>query len=94
MDERILSLRMQAQSRNNVGKQKCDAVRTANFHALADAGQLTCEELAGTARQQLSGTFEGSISRYVTSVKLDLEARGVLERVPGVKPRQLHSARQ
>jgi hypothetical protein len=27
--------------------------------------------------------FEGSIPWYVTTVKLDLEARGVIERVPG-----------
>lgn len=34
--------------------------------------------------------FEGaSIGWYATSVKLDLEARGLIERVPGVKPQHL-----
>lgn len=31
----------------------------------------------------------GSCSWYVTSVKLDLEARGEIERLPGVRPQRL-----
>ena len=33
--------------------------------------------------------FDGSISWYVTTVKLDLEARHVVERIPGTSPQQL-----
>ncbi len=34
--------------------------------------------------------FEGaSIGWYTTTVKLDLEARGLIERIPGVKPQHL-----
>ncbi len=31
----------------------------------------------------------GSIAWYATTVKLDLEARGLLERIPGSKPQRL-----
>lgn len=31
----------------------------------------------------------GSASRYTTSVKLGLEVRGVIERIPGAKPQRL-----
>ncbi len=31
----------------------------------------------------------GSISWYATTVKLDLEARGLVERIPGISPQRL-----
>lgn len=31
----------------------------------------------------------GSIGWYTTCVKLDLEARGIIERIPGVSPQRL-----
>ena len=37
-------------------------------------------------------TTEGSISWYVTTVKLDLEARGLIERVPRSRPQRLRMA--
>jgi hypothetical protein len=40
--------------------------------------------LPRTAREQI-----GSVSWYATTVKLDLEARGEIERVPGSRPQRL-----
>jgi hypothetical protein len=40
----------------------------------------------------MGDAFEGSVSWYVTTVKLDLETRGVVERVPGQKPQRLRLA--
>jgi hypothetical protein len=40
------------------------------------------------------GTSEGSISWYVTTVKLDLEARGLIARVPGSHPQRLRMAEE
>jgi len=34
----------------------------------------------------VNGNFEGSVTWYVTTVKLDLEARGVVKRVPHSRP--------
>ena len=42
-------------------------------------GQLSPEELRNL----------GSVGWYTTTVKLDLEARGLIERVPGSKPQRL-----
>ena len=37
---------------------------------------------------------EDSVSWYVTTVKLDLEARGLIERVPGAKPQHLRRVKK
>jgi len=37
----------------------------------------------------LSATFDGKVVWYVVSVKLDLEARGTIERVPKTSPHEL-----
>jgi len=45
--------------------------------------------LVSLIEYQLRNRFEGSISWYVTTVKLDMEARGEIERVPDSNPQQL-----
>jgi hypothetical protein len=36
--------------------------------------------------KEVNGNFEGSVMWYVTTVKLDLEARGNIKRVPNSRP--------
>jgi hypothetical protein len=50
---------------------------------------MTFTELERTVSGQLAGNFDGSIAWYVTTVKLDLEARHIIERVPNSSPQQL-----
>ena len=61
----------------------------ANTTALLSAGAMTFRDLTDHVHEQLVGRFDGSISWYVTAVKLDLEANRVIERVPGKKPQAL-----
>ena len=44
---------------------------------------LSHDELTNAVVKALKGKFEGSIPWYVEATKLDLEARKVIERVPG-----------
>ena len=46
---------------------------------------MTHDELAAAVSKKLNGKFDGSIPWYMEGTKLDLEARGVIERVPGEK---------
>jgi hypothetical protein len=50
---------------------------------------MTFKELTEEVRGSLEGSFDGSISWYFTTVKLDLEARGVIERIPNKAPQRL-----
>jgi hypothetical protein len=43
---------------------------------------MTFMKLTRTVEKEIDGKFEGSVTWYVTTVKLDLEARGKVKRVP------------
>ena len=73
----------------NIDRQKYDVVREAILEAVRTNGTITFSDLTAEVRSRLEATFAGSISWYVTTVKLDLEARGEIVRVPKSKPQQL-----
>ena len=50
---------------------------------------MTYESLNDQAVKELSETFDGKVPWYIVSVKLDLEARGIIERVPKTSPHQI-----
>ena len=53
-------------------------------------------DLARLVRPKLAGTafdLGGSVPWYCVTVKLDLEARGRIERVPGARPQRVRRAR-
>lgn len=89
MAERILTKHPEGKSGVNIDKQKYDTIRTAIVETLRDNEGTTFNDLTEDIRQQLQNTFVSSIPWYVTTVKLDLEARGVIERIPESSPQQL-----
>ena len=89
MPEKILTLHPQGKQGVNIDKVKYDATRSAIVESLSEQGEMTFGELNVVVGKKLGGNFDGSIGRYYTTVKLDLEARGVIERVPGSRPQRL-----
>ncbi len=73
----------------NIDKAKYEAVRVAIIEVLQVRGEMTFQGLMDAVHEKLAGNFEGSIGWYYTSVKLDLEARGEIERAPGSKPQRI-----
>ena len=43
-------------------------------------------KLTRAVEKEVDGKFEGSVTWYVTTVKLDMEARGEVKRVPHSRP--------
>jgi len=77
----------------NMARWKYNAYREAILKALAQAEpDLAFKELPDHTRRNLPPDQLdrlGSITWHVTSVKLDLEAGGLIERVPGKQPQRL-----
>ena len=73
----------------NISRTKYNVVRRAILDCLRRHGEMTYKDLIDEVRRKLTGNFYGSISWYVTTVKLDLEAREVIERIPHRRPQQL-----
>ncbi|MGH9878887.1 MAG: DUF6958 family protein [Nitrososphaerales archaeon] len=86
MEERILTKHPAKKHGVSISKYKYELIRKAIIQSLRAKGELTFTDLAKAVKGKLKGGFEGSIPWYVESVKLDLEARKVIERVPRTKP--------
>ena len=90
MEEKIMTRHPDpGKSGVNISRQKYDAIRAAILDAIRARGEITFKDLAQDVRTGLADRFDGSISWYVTTVKLDLEARGLIERVPKSRPQRL-----
>ena len=89
MEEKILTLHPEGKEGVNISKAKYDQMRGAILGSIRDHGEISFKELSGAVESRLTEGFEGSIGWYVTTVKLDLEARGEIERVPGKSPQRL-----
>ncbi len=73
-----------------------EVFRDAILDAVPDEGGITLKELGRELAAALAGhTFDakGSVTWYMMTVKLDLEARGLIERVPGARPQRLRRVR-
>ena len=63
----------------NIDRNKYDTLKEAIISALWK-DELTHTELFGRLNKSLKGKFSGNISWYGETVKLDLEARNLIER--------------
>jgi len=84
-----MTLHPQGKQGVNISRKKYDVVRAAIVDSVRTHSEITFADLVEDVRRRLAGQFDGSINWYVTTVKLDLEARGVVERIPGKSPQRL-----
>ena len=77
----------------NIDKWKYDMVRGAILDILQDHETYLFKNLSDEVAHRLGDRFEGSFGWYTTSVKLDLEARGEIERLPKKSPQQIRLCR-
>ncbi len=87
MTETILTLHPDSSKKGvRIEKNKYEAMRTAILETLKRDGAMTFTELAALLEDRMQANFGGSVMWYFTTVKLDLEARGEIRRVPKTKP--------
>lgn len=78
-EAKIMTRHPSGKSGRNISKEKYDTMKDALISAL-DGGELTHSELFDKIKRKLENDFSGNISWYGETVKLDLEARGIIER--------------
>jgi len=85
-DGKILIKHPRGKSGKNIDWQKYESVRSAIISIL-EKKELTHTEQFGALKKRLSNTFSGNVSWYGETVKLDLEARKLIQRT-GSKPQK------
>lgn len=80
MEDRILTLHPEGKAGVNISRDKYEQIRSALVETLKAKGSIGFSEMADLLTSRLKDKFNGSIMWYYTTVKLDLEARGEIER--------------
>lgn len=88
-EEKILTLHPQGKKGTNISKTKYDLVKDFILKKVRQHQEITYEKVSDLAIEELGPTFDGKVVWYVVTVKLDLEARGIIERIPKTSPHQI-----
>lgn len=88
-EEKILTLHPAGKQGVNILKRRYDVIKNYILKTLKKEKTITYQALSKRAEKDLSETFDGKVVWYVVSVKLDLEARGIIERIPKTSPHQI-----
>ena len=92
MSERIMTQHPQGKEGVNIDKKKYETIKNAILASVQSEGEILFRDLPAAVENNLTEAFDGSIGWYTTTVKLDLEARGVIERIPKKSPQKLRMA--
>ncbi len=92
MKDMIRTLHPEKKQGVNISKEKYEIIRKAILCALQAQKEMTFMNLSRAVEKEVNGNFEGSVTWYVTTVKLDLEARGKVKRVPNSRPQLVRLA--
>lgn len=97
-DEKIQTRNVTGANGVNISRQMYDEVKKAILHTLEKKngdGVLAKDLPKEIAKQVPKKLFaDASVPWYTTVVKLDLEARGLIKRVPGSQPQMLQLGRR
>ena len=86
MRERIRTLHPEKKQGVNISREKYDVIRNAILCVMKRQKEMTFMNLSRAVEKEVNGNFEGSVTWYVTAVKLDMEARGEIKRVRHSRP--------
>ena len=92
MRDTIRTLHPEKKQGVNISKEKYEIIRKAIFCVLQAHKEITFTNLSRAVEKEVNGNFAGSVMWYVTTVKLDMEARGEIKRVPNSRPQLVRLA--
>ncbi len=88
-DTKIMTLHPQGKKGVNILRRRYDIIKDFILKTIKEHGEITYERVSDMAVEELSSSFDGKVVWYIVVVKLDLEARGIIERVPKRSPHEL-----
>jgi len=86
MKDTIRTLHPEKKQGVKISREKYEMIRKAILCVLETQKEITFMNLSRAVEKEVNGNFEGSVTWYVTTVKLDLEARGQIKRVTNSRP--------
>ncbi len=86
MKNMIRTLHPEKKQGVNISREKYEMIRKAILCVMQEQKEITFMKLSRAVEKEVNGNFEGSVMWYVTTVKLDLEARGQIKRVLNSRP--------
>ena len=86
MKDRIRTLHPEKKQGVNISREKYETIREAMLCVLQTQKEITFMNLSRAVEKEVNGKLDGSVTWYVTTVKLDMEARGEIKRVPNSRP--------
>ncbi|MGL4759517.1 MAG: DUF6958 family protein [Patescibacteria group bacterium] len=88
-EEKIMTLNFDNKKGVNIEKSKYDQIKNLILKHMTNKTSILTSELSNIVKDELEDTFEGKIGWYFMAIKLDLEVRGVIERLPKSSPQQI-----
>lgn len=88
-EERILTKHPKGKDGVNILKRRYDTIKEFILKTIGEYNEITYGQLSDLAVIKLSETFDGKVIWYIVTVKLDLEARNIIERIPRTSPHKL-----
>ena len=87
-DDKILTLHPDGKKGVNILRRRYDLIKDFILKTIKKEKEISYQDLNDLAESSLED-FDGSVPWYIVSVKLDLEARGIIERIPKTSPHRL-----
>ena len=92
MANRIMTLHPEGKEGVNIDTAKYEQIKDSILGVLDGQEPMPFNDLMAAVKSDLDGKFDGSVSWYLTTVKLDLEARGMLRCKRGRGPQLISLA--
>lgn len=89
MIDKIMTLHPQGKKGVNISYAKYEQIKKFILDTIQTEKEITFEALTDLAVSKLTDKFDGKVIWYVVTVKLDLEARKLIERIPKTSPHKL-----
>ncbi len=93
-EPRILTLHPRGKQGVNILQRRYGVIKDFILSKLKEHSEISFDELTDLAIIELSESFDGKVVWYMVTVKLDLEARKLIERVPKTSPHKLRLTKE